>query len=120
MPRILVVEDDEIISLMMHSMLSRSGFEVVQAENGAHALGILIKDSQFDAVITDVFMPLVNGIQLTREVKRRYPSMPIIVVSAYPAKAKEALTHGANRYLPKPFVTSHLVDALDKVIGRLP
>ena len=115
MSKILLVEDDALIKLMLRDMLARHGFEVIEADNGAHALGLLLRDASVCAVITDILMPVVNGLELTREVKRLYPMIPVIVITAYPNNAAEAFARGADSYMAKPFAMKDLISEISRV-----
>jgi two-component system, response regulator FlrC len=114
MPRLLVVDDDPLARSMIHTMLSQHGYEVVEVKTGAQALRQLLTDTAmpFDAVLTDLMMPEVNGVALTAAVRQRFPYLPILIISAYGHWAADALERGANDYLQKPF---HLHDLLTSV-----
>jgi CheY-like chemotaxis protein len=79
-PEILVVEDDETVRDAVSMMLERAGYEVTQAENGLVAAG-LIQDWTPDLVITDVFMPDGDGIEMLTLIRNRLPTLPVIAIS---------------------------------------
>ena len=112
MARVLVVEDELNIRLLIAFVLQQMGWEVVEAESGVDALQHLEWDAEFDLVITDILMPFVNGIELIEELKRHYPNILILVTSAHTPESLEALEKGANLSLPKPFSKQQLVDCV--------
>jgi len=115
---ILLVEDFDDTRLMTKLWLTKKGYRVVEAENGAEAVD-LAKREQPDLIIMDMMMPGVDGLDATRQI-REYQSLqetPIVAVSAYGADQyrHKALDAGCNEYVPTPFDP----DALSKLIERL-
>ena len=80
MARILVIEDEELSRYTVRQILDRAGHEVEEAENGAEGLDRLGAGT-FDLVITDIFMPVMEGIETIREIKRLYPDQKILAMS---------------------------------------
>lgn len=103
MKRILVVDDERQITRMLRMALQSSGYAVDVAANGAEALQ-KFEAQQPDLVITDLAMPGMDGLELTRAI-RQGAATPIIVLSVRDAEAIKvaALDEGANDYLTKPF-----------------
>lgn len=99
--RVLVVDDDESVARLFGRVLG--DYEVRWASSGAEAKKVL-SGTTFDAIVSDISMPEMNGIQLLREVRRDNPDVPIVLVTGAPEvkTAVEALEHGALRYLVKP------------------
>jgi CheY-like chemotaxis protein len=115
---ILLVEDFDDTRLMTKLWLTKKGYRVVEAENGAKAVD-LAQSEQPDLIIMDMMMPGVDGLDATRQI-REYQSLqetPIVAVSAYGADQyrHKALDAGCNEYVPTPFDP----DALSKLIERL-
>ncbi|WP_296762313.1 PAS domain S-box protein [Sediminimonas sp.] len=118
--RILVVEDDIELRSFVHNVLTRMGYDIVEAENGVNALEILKKNDDFDLVFTDIVMPGgVTGIQLAKEAQEMYPGLKILFTSGY---AHDALPK--ERHLPsdipmlsKPFRTSELVGKVEAALA---
>lgn len=79
--RILIVDDDINIRSLIRQNLEESGHEVFEAENGIQA-GLWFNDNQCDLVVLDVVMPQMDGIEFCYELKRRFPDMPILAISA--------------------------------------
>lgn len=109
MKRILVVDDERQIVRMLRASLQSSGYDVVVAANGSDALQQL-KSEAVDLIITDLAMPEMNGLELTRAV-RRSAQTPIIVLSVRDAEQMKirALDEGANDYVTKPFSMQELL-----------
>ena len=115
---ILLVEDFDDTRLMTKLWLTKKGYRVVEAENGAEAIDLAQRE-QPDLIIMDMMMPGVDGLDATRQI-REYQSLqttPIVAVSAYGADQyrHKALDAGCNEYVPTPFDP----DALSKLIERL-
>ena len=107
---ILVVEDDAPLQRMMSAFLGLNGFSVVGAANGEEALNAIDRVMP-DLVIADVMMPVMDGWELTRELRRCYPRLPIMLVTARDTieDKRTGFTSGADDYLTKPFGTVELL-----------
>lgn len=111
---VLVVEDEPVVRRLASRVLSRSGYTVLEAEDGETALRLAdASDRPIDLVLTDVVMPDMNGRHLATAVQSRFPSARVIFMSGYATDelAAGALPRGA-RFLPKPFATAELADAV--------
>ena len=119
MTRVLVVDDEENLRLVLRTLLARAGYEVRVAANAETALHEL---TAFDAdfVIADVRMQGMSGIELTREIVRRGSLATVIVMSAYGSLdlALEAMKAGAYDYLAKPFKQDEVLLVLKKAEER--
>jgi two-component system, NtrC family, response regulator AtoC len=113
--RILVVDDEANMRLVLKTMLKKEGYEVATAADGLEALRIL-KEERIAAVATDLRMPGLDGMGLLDRIMAEDPSLPVIMMTAYGtvANAVDALKKGAFDYLTKPFDR----DELKSVIGR--
>lgn len=104
MKKILVVDDEESIRVVLKQMLEQGGYYTEVASNGEEALEIL-KNGHFDLLISDINMPVMNGVELLSKSKELFPMMPVVFVTAY-GKDKviiEAMKVGLADYLEKPF-----------------
>ena len=109
MKRILLVDDERQIVRMLRASLQSSGYEVESAQNGVEALALFGKRAP-DLIITDLAMPEMNGIELTREVRRMaYTPILVLCVRDSDAMKIEALDEGADDYVTKPFNMSELL-----------
>ena len=127
MARILVVDDEDIIRFLVGARLKLDLHEVMEATNGAEAfkeleLALLCGES-FDLVISDIGMPAVNGIELTRAIRshadRKINTMPVILMTAgnIARWRPAALEVGAHALLSKPFDKNELLRAVCEVLG---
>ena len=107
---VLIVEDDASLREALTDTLELSGYEVLQAADGAAALALL-EGGNVGLVVSDVQMKPMDGEQLLREIKRRSPGVPVLLMTAYGMieRAVEAMRAGACNYLPKPFEPEALV-----------
>ena len=109
--RVLIVDDEEDLTWSISKKLAKDNdpFEVICANSGTSALDILSKN-HIDLVVTDLRMPGLNGWQLLNEVKIRYPTTNVILMTAYgSAEVKEALERWAKTgYIEKPFEINDL------------
>jgi CheY-like chemotaxis protein len=112
--RLLYVEDNIQIAEITCLMLEDSGLEIVQANSAEEALRFAEEEQQsFDIVLTDVVMPGLSGVQLARRLNRRWPNLPIVLVSGFSEEL--ALGYGAQyELLRKPFTRGALLDCLQR------
>jgi len=121
--RVLVVDDDPGMREGMAMSLKRAGFVTEQARSGEDALR-MTRPGAFDAVVTDLRMTGMDGLQLTARLKALDSGLPVLLVTAFGSldTAREAMRLGAFDYLSKPFSPDELVQAVRKAIssdGRL-
>jgi CheY-like chemotaxis protein len=104
--KVLAVDDDLINLKLLKSMLMKSGYvsEVVEAKNGADAIGELKNASDFDVVLLDIIMPVMGGLDMLRVLRadESLKQPPVIVLTTDETKKAEALEAGANGFLMKP------------------
>jgi len=113
--RVLVVDDDPGMRDGMALSLKRAGFVCEQARSGEDALK-MTRPGAFDAVVTDLRMTGIDGLQLTARLKALDPALPVLLVTAFGSldTAREAMRLGAFDYLSKPFSPGELVNAVKK------
>ncbi|TGK38613.1 response regulator [Leptospira gomenensis] len=101
--KILYVEDEELIRIMMVRFLERFQFSVCSAENGEVAWNLFLEYNP-DVVITDIKMPLLDGIELTRRIREQNSNIPIAAMTAFsePEIIEEAKRVGVSEILFKP------------------
>jgi len=119
--RILIVDDDRCQRELLSSFLASSDFDTVCAGSARKALAALESASP-DMMITDVRMPGMSGLELMREARERYPSLPVLIVTAYPdvRGAVGAMRDGALNYLQKPLDFDELLSSVQAVLGITP
>lgn len=117
---VLVVDDDMINLKLLHSMLKKSGHvkEMIEAKNGADAIGELKSRDDIDLILLDVIMPVMNGIDMLKVVRadESMKQLPIIVLSTDESNKTESLESGANGFLRKPIRTEELLKKIATVI----
>jgi len=122
-PRLLLADDSFTTRALERSVLEAAGFEVVAVANGQEALGALESNQAFDAVVSDVAMPEVDGFTLCRRIREseRWSSLPVILVTALGSEddRKRGLDAGADAYVVKQnFDHERLVRLIGDLIGR--
>lgn len=122
MRKVLVAEDEDSIREFIVINLSRSGYEVEQAENGAVALQKFKEDpAGFDVAILDIMMPEIDGLTVCKELRNASADLGIIMLSAKTQEMDKVrgLFSGADDYVTKPFSPSELMARVDAVYRRV-
>ena len=116
--KILVVDDDNDLRELIIDILLAKKFDVKEAENGKSAQS-MIAIEDFHIVITDIKMPLLNGIELLHYVKRTKPKINVILMTGFSevTETQEAYELGAREFLLKPFRKEDLLAAVEKCIS---
>jgi DNA-binding NtrC family response regulator len=116
--RILIVDDDNAMRRALAEVLGRGGFQIVQSPNGQEALHQLAAEP-CDLVVSDLRMPGFGGLDLLREVRRRHPDVPVILITAYGTieDAVTAMRDGAYDFLTKPFSPQDLFQLVRRALG---
>jgi len=101
--KILVVDDDAFVREVLSDMLQSGGYEVKTAENGAEALDAYITDTGIDLIVSDINMPVMDGIQFIKELRKNSLDVPVVIVTSISSisVAVEALNSGAVDYVLK-------------------
>ncbi len=115
--KILVVDDELNMRLVLKALLNKEGYDVATASDGIEALKVL-KAGGVQVVVTDLKMPKLDGVGLLERVIRDYPSTPVIIITAHGtiATAVDALKKGAFDYITKPFERDELKNTIHKAI----
>ena len=118
-PRVMIVDDDAEMRALLRDALEREGFRVREQPAGDQLMP-LVAEWLPDAVVLDKEMVGTNGLDLLRDIRRRHPGMPVVLVTAFGGAAveAEALRLGAAYYMDKPFRVSRLLEVLRSVAGR--
>jgi cyclic di-GMP phosphodiesterase len=116
--RILVVDDEEPIREIISSHLSSAHFQTRQASSGIEALALLSSGEEFDLVLSDLMMAEMDGTALLERTKERYPSLPVVMVTAVHdiSVALQALRNGAYDYILKPFEREQLLATVRRAL----
>lgn len=122
---ILVAEDNYINQRLIRRLLEKRGHTVDIAENGKEAVemfkhGLLQPGNQYSVILMDIQMPIMDGIEATREIRKTDENIPIIALTAHAMKGDKSkfLSEGMNDYISKPVKKTFLYEILDKYISR--
>jgi two-component system KDP operon response regulator KdpE len=116
---VLIVDDERSIRLSLRTILSGLDFMVVEAARGEEALA-LIRTAQFDAVLLDINMPGMGGVEVCRMMRKNSARLPIIMLTVQGSEDRkvEALDAGADDYITKPFQLRELIARLRAAVRR--
>jgi DNA-binding NtrC family response regulator len=116
---ILIVDDEEGLREGLSKLLEIEGYAALAAESGEQALEIL-QQSHIDLVLTDMRMPGMNGIDLLKKIRERYPGIGVIILTGYGQIESyiEAMNFGAIEYVSKPFKVNELKFIVNKVLSN--
>ena len=119
MSRILVIDDEDVIRLLVVEILEAVGHKVTSAENAERALQLL-DDAEFDLIVSDVVMPGLSGLELLELVRARRASLPVVLVTGAGTydTLSQALTRGAAGLVTKPFAHTELQSAVEHALER--
>jgi two-component system, cell cycle sensor histidine kinase and response regulator CckA len=120
-PSILVIDDQATVRRMAHRLLSEWGFRVFEAESGEEAVEVLeTARAGVQLVIVDVVMPLKAGVEVTAEIRKRWPGQRILYMSAHPAEV--LVQHGVTQldapFLAKPFTRDELLTKVSEALAH--
>ncbi len=118
---LLVVEDEDDLRSLYVEGLSLVGAEVLQAKDGQEGWEVFQEHlNDIDAVVSDVFMPRMNGIELLNKIKEARAEVPVMLVTAYAHRHKHQLEHECihppDAFLEKPFHLSKLLEMLSDIL----
>lgn len=117
---ILIVDDSASVREVISIGLSDAGYNVIAGTNGEDGLDLLSKNDDIKLIITDLNMPVMDGIAFLREVRKieRYKYLPILILTTESQEQKkmEAKQAGATGWIIKPFVNEKLISVVKKVI----
>jgi DNA-binding response OmpR family regulator len=118
--RILVVDDDPIITRLVKDTLEGAGYQVFTADSGPHALDVIAQHGLPHLAIVDIYMPTMSGFEFCQTVQD-YTDLPVIMLSAIDEEETiiQSITRFAEDYIVKPFSTRELVARVQRVLRRL-
>jgi len=121
--RILVIDDESSVRTVVRMTLEKAGYDVLEAEDGEQAIEAINTGENrlvLDAVICDIRMPKINGIEAIDYFQREYPHVPLVILTGYPETemAVSLLRKGVADYLVKPVDAERLRDAVEKAMER--
>jgi DNA-binding response OmpR family regulator len=115
--KILILDDDPDISMMIKMMLEYKGFSVAVAERAEKMEEVLPHD-KFNLIIMDMLLSGVNGVDICMKLKKdqQYAHIPIIMISAHPNAKTVCLDAGADHFVAKPFDMEEMLSAIRRVV----
>jgi two-component system, OmpR family, response regulator MprA len=118
--KILVVDDERAVRESLRRALELQGYEVELASDGAEALELLAANGQPDAVVLDILMPGIDGLEVCRQLRRRGLGVPVLMLTARDAVGDrvEGLDAGADDYVVKPFALEELLARIRALLRR--
>jgi two-component system response regulator MprA len=118
--KILVVDDERAVRDSLRRALELQGYEVELASDGAEALERLAENGQPDAIVLDILMPGIDGLEVCRQLRRRGNSVPVLMLTARDAVGDrvEGLEAGADDYVIKPFALEELLARIRALLRR--
>jgi len=122
MARILIIDDDDIIRRMLCLMLTKAGYEVLDAADGTAGIE-LFRKNEIDLVITDLIMPEKEGLEMIMELKNDFPDVKIIAMSGGAQMGPEGYLQladalGAQRTLKKPIARDDLLGSIKEILSE--
>ena len=117
--KILVVDDEKRMRILVKDFLTKANFEVIEAENGSEALDIFYEEKNIALIVLDVMMPKIDGWEVCREI-RSDSKVPIIMLTARGDERDELLGFqlGVDEYISKPFSPKILVARIEAILRR--
>jgi len=114
--RILVLDDDPVVTLSCKRILGAEGYSISTVEKGEEALNQLSK-GDFDLLISDVRLPDISGMEVLREARIVKPKTDVVIITGYPTleDARESTNLGASEYIEKPFTPDFMLNVAKKV-----
>jgi DNA-binding NtrC family response regulator len=111
---ILLVDDEERYRELIARVLTKAGYEVLQAADGIEALSLLEK-SKVELVLSDILMPALNGYALVARIRAKWPNMPVILTTGFLSPdAAKTMMNGSVDFIPKPINAETLIDMIHR------
>ncbi|WP_304649571.1 response regulator [Sporosarcina sp. ACRSL] len=119
MKSLLIVDDQAGIRLLLHEVFTKEGFEARLAANGGEALQS-VTEKEPDCVLLDMKMPGINGVEVLKRLKREWPHIPVVMMTAYGEVElmEEATEYGVELFFTKPFNIYEVRDAVIEILSR--
>lgn len=120
-PRVLVVDDEPIVTKSCRRILSEVGYEVATTESGREGVSRALAED-FDLILTDLRMPDLDGMELVRTLRSKKPDTAIVIITGYGtvSSAVEATKAGVADYIEKPFTPEQVKDAASQALKAAP
>ena len=118
--KILIAEDDEVSFQLIQTIISGKNTEIIRAENGQEALNLFESHTDLDLILMDIKMPIMDGLEATRQIRLQNSNIPIIAQTAFALSGdkQEALDMGCSDYITKPIKREELLKKVDNYIKK--
>ena len=115
--RVLVIDDEMVVLDSVNKILTDEGYDVETNLSGREGLSRAL-DSDYDIVLTDIRMPDIGGMKVLRDIKRKKPFLPVVMITGYASvkSSVQAMKLGAADYVEKPFTPDQLIKAVDTAL----
>ncbi len=115
--KVLVIDDEQIVLDSVKKILSAENFDVDTSISSRQGLELAV-NNEYDVVLSDIRMPEIGGMRILRDVKRKKPSLPVIIITGYATvnSAVQAMQLGATNYIEKPFTPDILTNAVNTAL----
>jgi two-component system cell cycle response regulator CpdR len=118
-PRILIVDDEAGIRSLLSVAFARAGYEVRTASNALQAMALCASES-FDAMLSDVVMPMMDGHDLVRWIAKNYPGVRCVLMTAHDVDCQECPFTPRCKLLPKPFRPKDALSRIEETLRESP
>ncbi len=115
-PTVLIVDDEPAIRRLLAASLRSDGYDVIEASDGQDAIRAVEEADALDVVVSDIYMPYVNGFSLATALHESRPDLSIVFMSGYPVD--HALISAKTYLLRKPFLRSELLSTVREAVAR--
>jgi len=117
--KILVIDDEAIVRASCERVLTPEGYSVAVVARGSDAMECLSRE-HFDLVLSDLKMPDMDGLEVLRNIKERWPGISVVLITGYGSDptALQAIESGAVEYLEKPFTPEDIVRVVKRALGH--
>ena len=117
---VLIAEDDDITRVLFSKILQAENMTILYACNGQEAVDLAVHHPEINLVLMDIKMPLLNGYEAARQIRKLRPNLPIIAQSALtaPEELEKAIQAGCDRFIKKPINKGELLELIHKLINR--
>lgn len=119
MTKVLIVDDEEVVRLSHLRSLQSANCNAKVAEDGLKAIQVM-EEQAFDVILLDIRMPNLDGMEVLKTIKQRWPESEVVVITGYPTieSAKEAVRLGAHNYIAKPVGPDEVIKAANDAMNQ--
>lgn len=117
-PVLLIAEDDETSFMLLKAYLSKGNYKIIRAVDGKQTIELLEKNPDISLILMDLKMPVMDGYEATRAIKKSHPDIPIIAQTAYALSGdnQKAIEAGCDDYVTKPINKEELLDKIKRTL----